>query len=44
MNDLRFAVRQLVKNRGFTVVAVLSLSLGIVANTTIFSLSHAASK
>ena len=37
MNDLKFALRQLLKNPGFTAVAVLSLSLGIAANTTIFS-------
>ena len=37
MNDLRFAFRQLLKNPGFTAVAVLSLSLGIAANTTIFT-------
>jgi predicted permease len=37
MNDLKFAFRQLLKNPGFTAVAVLSLSLGIAANTTIFS-------
>ncbi len=37
MNDFKFAFRQLLKSPGFTAVAVLSLSLGIAANTTIFS-------
>src|SRR5215475_5400415 len=38
MNDLRFAVRQLMKSPGFSLLAVLILVLGIGLNTTIFSL------
>ena len=41
ISDLRFGVRMLLKNPGFTAVAVLSLALGIGANTAIFQLLDA---
>ena len=40
MHDLRFAIRQLWKAPGFTIAAVMVLTLGIGANTAIFSLVH----
>jgi predicted permease len=41
IRDIRFALRSFVKNPGFALAAILSLAIGIGANTSIFSVANA---
>jgi len=40
LQDVRYAIRTLVKTPGFTVVIIISIALGIAANATVFSVAN----
>src|SRR5580693_7625672 len=42
LRDLRYSLRQFLKNRGFALTAIISLALGIGATTAVFSVIYAA--